>query len=100
MARLEQFPILGRIAGFTRSIDWRRRGVRAGLMLAVMGTATAIGGYLYEDFAVNDILFTLITTGVGSVALFYHSEWKRREVRDGVMTVALALAVYTVAHVF
>ena len=69
MARLEQFPILGRIAGFTRSIDWRRRGVRAGLMLSLLGIAIAIGGYLYEDFRVNDILFTLVTAGTTETEL-------------------------------
>ena len=100
MARLEQFPILGRIAGFTRSLDWRRRDVRAGLMLSLLGIAIAIGGYLYEDFRVNDILFTLVTAGTGSVALFYRSLWKRREVGDAIVTVALALAVYTAAHFF
>jgi diguanylate cyclase (GGDEF)-like protein len=83
-----------------RSIDWRRREVRAGLMLAVMGIAVAIGGYLYADFRLNDILFTLITTGVGSVALLNYSQWKRREVRDAMVTGALALAVYTAAHIF
>ena len=97
---LEQVPIAGRIAVFARSIDWRSRGARAGLVLAVMGTAVAIGGYLYGDFRVNDVLFTLITTGTCSVALFYRSQWKRREVRDAIVTVALALAIYSVAHFF
>jgi len=97
---LERVPIAGRFAAFVRSIDWRRREVHAGLMLSLLGIAIAIGGYLYADFRLNDILFTLITTETGAVALFYHSQWKRREVRDAMVTGALALGVYAVAHFF
>ena len=96
----EQVPIVQKVATFVRSIDWHRPGARAGLVLAVMGIAIAIGGYLYADFSLDDLVFTLITTGAVSVALLYHSQWKRREVRDAVVTGALALAIYTVAHIF
>jgi len=100
VSKSEQVSIWRRPAAFVRSIDWRGRSVRAGFVLAVMGTAIAIAGYLYEDFAFNDVLFTLIATGMGSAALLYHSEWKRREVRDGVVIAAFAVSIYAAAHIF
>jgi len=98
MRELEQIPLLGRATA--RATHWRRRDIRAGLMLATIGIAIAIGGYRYADFAFDDIVFTLITSAAASAALFYRSHWRRRAVRDGLAIAALALAIYTVAHIF
>lgn len=97
MASLDQISIA---AHYFRSIDWRRWDRYATVIVVSVGIATAIGLFLYGDFEFDDLLLIVVAAGVGCFACLTYSQWTRVEVRDGVATAALALAVYVSAHIF
>jgi len=99
VSKLRLAPIGSAISDVQR-VDRRRRIARAFIAMAAVGIPIGLGGVFYGDVGADDLIFTLISMAATFFAAYYYSEWKRREVRDGVVAIAFAFALYTVAHLF
>jgi diguanylate cyclase (GGDEF)-like protein len=97
---LDNMPLIGRAIMHIRSVEWKWSDARAAIVLGIIGTAVAAGGYVSDNFGLDDVIFTLIATAVGAGAFLYRSDLNRRQVRDSLAIAALAFAIYTAAHVF
>jgi diguanylate cyclase (GGDEF)-like protein len=97
--------LIGRLADWLRSIDWSRRRVRTGVALATVSVAVWAAIYIVDliegvDFAFDDVVYALITASICALVYVYRADWNRRDVREGLLITALALATYSFAHFF
>ncbi len=88
-----------------RDVYRNKRGLRAGMAVAAVSAVVCIAVYLFDmaegiDFSIDDIIYVLIVADISTLAYMYRADWHRRDVREGLLITALALAVYSVAHFF
>ena len=83
----------------------RLRGPRAALAVGIIDIVVYAAMYVFDliegvDFEFDDVVYAVIVATICTLVSVYRSDWGRRDVREGLIITALALAVYSLAHFF